>query len=64
MVLMAVVQQDHAPIQDLLKNSYIDASINVPQGHNGCYGVTAKCPVLQVLHSQLVQQVPLSLQAT
>ena len=59
-MLLVVVQQEHAPLQDLLKNYSIDASINVPQVHNGCSGVKAKCPLLQVLHSQLLQQVLLA----
>ena len=59
-MLVVVVHQEHAPLQDLLKSSSIDASINVPQVHNGCSGVTAKCPLLHVLRSQLVQQVLLA----
>ena len=59
-MLGVVVQQEHAPLQDLLENSSVDANTNGPQVHNGCSGVTAKCPLLQVLHSQLVQQVLLA----
>ena len=60
MVLLVVVEQEHAPLQDILKNYSNGASINVPHVRNGCSGVAAKCPLLQVLHSQLEKQVLLA----
>ena len=61
-MLLVVVQEEHAPFQDLLQDSSLNALADVPQVQDSSCGVRAQGSLLKVPDSKPVEQVLLVLQ--
>ena len=61
-VLLVVVQEEHAPLQELLQDSSLNALVDVPQVQDSSCGGRAQDSLLKVPDSKPVEQVLLALQ--